>query len=106
MLWPYLLEFLTPVQYTGAVGIVARCVADIGKRKRQEEAEDYELNFTELGMCICYAQHSVHHLLCSFPVNLPRQPDIIARLIVSHHVLCILPVCTSVYCASVMCCRC
>lgn len=49
MLWPYLLEFLVPVQYTGAVGIVSRCIADIGKVKREEEAEDYELNFDELG---------------------------------------------------------
>ena len=39
-----------PVQYTGAVGIVSRCIADIGRRKREEEAEDYELNFEELSM--------------------------------------------------------
>ena len=38
-----------PVQYTGAVGIVCRCMADIGTRKREEEADDYELNFDELG---------------------------------------------------------
>lgn len=37
------------MQYTGAVGIVCRCVADIGKRLREEEGEDYELNFEELG---------------------------------------------------------
>ena len=61
MLWPYLLEFLTPVQYTGAVGIVSRCVADIGKRKREEEAEDYELNFSELGML---SQDSVFRHFC------------------------------------------
>lgn len=48
VLWPYLLEFLVPVQYTGAAGIMSRCVADIGKRKREEEADDYELNFDEL----------------------------------------------------------
>ena len=40
-----------PVQYTGAVGIVSRCVADIGKKKREEEAEDYELDFNELCEC-------------------------------------------------------
>ena len=38
-----------PVQYTGAVGIVCRCMADIGTTKREEEADDYELNFDELG---------------------------------------------------------
>ena len=54
MLWPYLLEFLVPVQYTGAVGIVSRCTADIGKVKREEEAEDYELNFDELGKFLIF----------------------------------------------------
>ena len=37
------------MQYTGAASIVCRCVADIGKRLREEEGEDYELNFEELG---------------------------------------------------------
>lgn len=55
VLWPYLLEFLVPVQYTGATGIVSRCVADIGKRKREEEADDYELNFDELCEHACVA---------------------------------------------------
>jgi hypothetical protein len=63
VLWPYLLEFIVPVQYTGAVGIVSRCIADIGKGKREEEADDYDLNFDELA-------------------NIPRQPELIARLIV------------------------
>ncbi|CAI8027043.1 Maestro heat-like repeat-containing protein family member 1 [Geodia barretti] len=63
VLWPYLLEFVVPVQYTGAVGIVSRCIADIGKGKREEEADDYDLNFDELA-------------------NIPRQPELIARLIV------------------------
>ena len=50
VLWPYLLEFVVPVQYTGAVGVVSRCIADIGKGKREEEADDYDLNFDELGI--------------------------------------------------------
>ena len=85
VLWPYLLEFLVPVQYTGAVGIVSKCIADIGKVKREEDAEDYELNFNELGMCIF-----VHGLACLtnslplFPANIPRQPELIGRLIVSY----------------------
>ena len=48
VLWPYLLEFLVPVQYMRAVSIVSRCIADIAKRKREAEADDYELNFDEL----------------------------------------------------------
>jgi hypothetical protein len=63
VLWPYLLEFIVPVQYMKAVGIVSRCIADIAKRKREAEADDYELNFDEL-------------------MNLPKPPDLIGRLIV------------------------
>ena len=49
VLWPYLIEFIVPVDYTLAAGIVCRCVATIGAKKREEEAEDYDINFDELG---------------------------------------------------------
>ena len=49
VLWPYLLEFLVPVGYTRSLGIVCRCVADIAAQKRAKEAEDYYLDFEELG---------------------------------------------------------
>ena len=38
-----------PVEYSEAVGIVCRCLADIAGKKKEQEAEDYELNFEELG---------------------------------------------------------
>ena len=68
VLWPYLLEFLVPVQYMRAVSIVSRCIADIAKKKREAEADDYELNFDELSECIhciylaamIHAQYTVH----------------------------------------------
>ena len=69
MLWPYLVESIVPVQYTGAVGIVSRCIADIGKKKREEEAEDYELNFDELSMWrkyICAVQCILYMYLFSY----------------------------------------
>ena len=69
MLWPYLVESIVPVQYTGAVGIVSRCIADIGKKKREEEAEDYELNFDELSMWrkyICDVQCILYMYLFSY----------------------------------------
>ena len=59
-----------PVQYTGAVGIVCRCIADIGTTKREEEADDYELNFDELGqwgsgvMCMYMYMYMCAVLLC------------------------------------------
>ena len=49
VLWPYLLEFLVPVQYTLSVGIVCKCVADIAIKKKDREDDDYTLNFDELG---------------------------------------------------------
>ena len=39
-----------PVKYTQSLGIVCRCVAEIAAQKREEEAEDYYLDFEELGM--------------------------------------------------------
>ena len=63
VLWPYLLEFIVPVQYMKAVGIVSRCIADIAKRKREAEADDYELNFDELSECSSNdVQHTTHVL--------------------------------------------
>ena len=50
VLWPFLLEFLVPPAYTNAVGIVARCVADIAGEKRKNDDEDYDLNYDEQGV--------------------------------------------------------
>ena len=52
VLWPYLLEFIVPVGYTRSLGIVCRCVADIAAQKRENDAEDYNLDFEELGMFV------------------------------------------------------
>lgn len=49
VLWPFLLEFLVPVQYTLSAGIVCRCVADIALKKKGKEDEDFHINFEELG---------------------------------------------------------
>ena len=43
------MEFIVPVEYTQSVGIICRCVTYIASNKRAEEAEDFELNFEELG---------------------------------------------------------
>ena len=50
------MEFIVPVEYTLSVGIICRCVAYIASKKREEEAEDYELNFEELGERTSQAQ--------------------------------------------------
>ena len=49
VLWPYLLEFLVPVQYTLSTGIVCKCITDIASKKKEGEEEDYMLNYEELG---------------------------------------------------------
>lgn len=54
MLWPYLVEFLTPAEYTGALGVMCKCVASIGFKKRKAGDEDYKLNFAEQGMQVWF----------------------------------------------------
>ena len=36
------------MEYTLSTGVVSRCIAAVGTKKRKEEAEDYELNYEEL----------------------------------------------------------
>ncbi|XP_032872102.1 maestro heat-like repeat-containing protein family member 1 [Amblyraja radiata] len=51
VLWPFLLEFVTPVHYTNALTTVCRCLEKVGARKRQEKLETHALNYNErLGM--------------------------------------------------------
>ena len=50
MLWPFILEFLVPEQYTRGFGMLTRCIHHIASKKRAEEAEDYELDFDVVGM--------------------------------------------------------
>ena len=54
VLWPYLLEFLIPEQYTRGFGMLTRCVHHIASKKRAEEAEDYELDFEVSGKIILH----------------------------------------------------
>lgn len=49
VLWPFLLEFVKPAEYTEAFGILSRCVAHIGGKKRESDVEDYFINFEEQG---------------------------------------------------------
>ena len=49
VLWPFLLEFLVPVQYTLASGIVCKSLTELANNKKQAEDEDYTLNYEELG---------------------------------------------------------
>lgn len=60
MLWPYLLETLVPEQYSNSVGAVCRSLAHLAQKKREENAEDYEIDFDEqgegivMGGCDCH----------------------------------------------------
>ena len=48
VLWPYLLECIVPEQYTDAMATVCRAIGHIAGRKREEKAEDYEVDFQRL----------------------------------------------------------
>lgn len=49
VLWPSLLEFISPVQYIESTNIVCRCVAAIAGKKREANDDEYEIDFEELG---------------------------------------------------------
>lgn len=47
VLWPYLLEFLIPVQYTEAFGVVCKNLAELGERKKQADDADYLIDYED-----------------------------------------------------------
>eukprot|EP01116_Phalansterium_solitarium_P016259 TRINITY_DN3745_c0_g1_i3.p1 TRINITY_DN3745_c0_g1~~TRINITY_DN3745_c0_g1_i3.p1 ORF type:complete len:1692 (-),score=828.04 TRINITY_DN3745_c0_g1_i3:272-5347(-) len=63
VLWPLLLEFVVPVQYTPAFNMLAKCVGHLAGIKRASGARDYMIDFDRA-------------------VNLPKPPAIIARFLV------------------------
>ncbi|XP_062892506.1 maestro heat-like repeat-containing protein family member 1 [Mobula hypostoma] len=51
VLWPFLLEFVTPVQYTNALSTVCRCLERVGAKRKREKEQRTALNYSErLGM--------------------------------------------------------
>ncbi|XP_011410499.2 PREDICTED: maestro heat-like repeat-containing protein family member 1 [Amphimedon queenslandica] len=63
VLWPNLLEFIGPVQYIEATPILCRCLAAIASKKRENQDDDYDIDFEDL-------------------VNLPKPARIVSSLIV------------------------
>eukprot|EP00040_Diaphanoeca_grandis_P032327 m.195702 g.195702 ORF g.195702 m.195702 type:complete len:1632 (-) comp32581_c2_seq1:207-5102(-) len=63
VLWPYLLEFIVPVQYSSALPVVTKCLGNLAEALREEDDEAYDIDYEVL-------------------VNIPRPQEIIARLIV------------------------
>lgn len=63
VLWPYLLETIVIPQYSSAMGIITKCLAHIASLKREQDAEDYLIDFDRAP-------------------NLPKPQAIMARLLV------------------------
>lgn len=63
VLWPYLLEFIVPKQYTEALSTVCKALGTLAEQLREEDDEIFDLDFDVL-------------------VNLPRPQEIVARLMV------------------------
>lgn len=63
VLWPFLLEFLGPVQYTEAMGAVCKNAAHIASKKREAQDEEYMIQFDT-------------------NANIPKPHALLARLIV------------------------
>jgi len=63
VLWPFLFEFSVKEEFSGATGIVFKCLAYLAALKRDEEASDFQIDFVR-------------------SVNLPKPNEIVARLFV------------------------
>eukprot|EP01132_Coremiostelium_polycephalum_P004092 gene4092-5120_t len=63
VLWPYLFEAVTPLDLTGSIPIVSKCITYIALNKRHNEADDYYIDFDK-------------------EVNLPKPTQIISRYFV------------------------
>lgn len=49
VLWPTLLEFIVPMKYNTAAGVVCRSAAFLAEKKQSEDASDYYLDYTSQG---------------------------------------------------------
>jgi hypothetical protein len=63
VLWPYLLEFIVPHEYTRSLPTVCKALAKLSDDLREEDNEIYDLDYDTM-------------------VNLPKPTELIARLIV------------------------
>ncbi|KAK6184716.1 hypothetical protein SNE40_007128 [Patella caerulea] len=63
VLWPYLLEFVLPAQYSTSACTVCKCLSHLATKKREENADDYDIDF-------------------EVQANIPKPPQLIARFIV------------------------
>ena len=51
VLWPYLLECLVPEPFTHAMNPLCRCICHLASKKREEQAEDFAIDFDAKGIC-------------------------------------------------------
>eukprot|EP00794_Sanderia_malayensis_P004075 gene4075-4629_t len=63
VLWPYLFQMLVNDQYTEAMHVLCKCLANLATKKRDAECEGFEIDFVS-------------------QVNIPKPEAIMARLIV------------------------
>ena len=52
VLWPYLLECLVPEPFTFAMSSLCRCIDHIAAKKREEQAEDFAIDFEVKSKCL------------------------------------------------------
>ena len=64
------------------MGVVCRCIADIASQKREKDTDDYTLDFDELGKFLPAISVATQSLSSHSPVNLPKPPELLSRLIV------------------------
>ena len=75
VLWPSLLEYVTQESYTESVGVLCSNIAHIASKKREEEAEDYPIDF-EANPNIPKPDALIARLMVRYyTYSLPTQPD-------------------------------
>ena len=49
MLWPYLLEFLVPEEYTNAISALCQNLCFLAGKQRERDSENFTIDFVQLG---------------------------------------------------------
>jgi hypothetical protein len=55
VLWPYLFEFLVPIEYTEAIPTLCRCLTFLADKFSEAESDNYDVDFDVGGRGRCAA---------------------------------------------------
>ena len=62
VLWPYLLEFIIPVQYTEAFGVVCKSLTVLAERKQERQDADFLIDYEDEGRLLLDKEEVLRYL--------------------------------------------